>query len=158
MTNAVRTCKSNTQEVVQSFLPFDSCRDSFFCVIYITLFYESLIFVLSASRVSNSGIPLSAGMDNKSHKYCDGNLIRKTLPWNVLFLSLSSILFQLGLVICSLQKVSLGCCEFLCIAFEKNIEVCVSSWVALDYSVWPITKITGIYTRVSESPKRWHSH
>lgn len=117
LTNAVRTHKSNPQEVVQSFLPFNSWRDSLSCVIYIILFFESLIFVLSALRVSKK-IPLLGlnyslkftmylfvilrrldSGNNKSYKYYDGNLARKTLSWNVLLLLFSSILFQLVLVI-----------------------------------------------------------
>lgn len=60
ITNAVRASQSNLQKVIQNFLCFNSCRDTLSCIIYIMLFYESLIFVLSASRISNNWIPLSA--------------------------------------------------------------------------------------------------
>lgn len=159
LTNVIRTYKPNSQEVVQSFLPFNSCRDSLSCVIYIMLFYECLIFVLSALRVTNSEIPplglnysLKFTMDffvilrglisgnNISYKYYNDNFIRKIVSWNVLLPSFSSILFRLILVIWLLQKSSLSCYKIFWCAFWKKIEVYISSWVALDYSVWLIIR------------------
>lgn len=70
--NAVRAPKSNLQKVIQSFLWFNSCRDSLVYVIYIMLFYESLIFVLSASSVST--------------KYdCQLSIIPPNLLWTIMW-------------------------------------------------------------------------